>query len=196
MSGLESKGDHSQRTLSNLLRREKVGHLFPEEQWRLMGYNIKHFSRRESWEGGEQRGRGTNHLFRAGAVLDVVVGVVQSVHLVLLIRSTCQHVRLSRITPLGCRCVLEERRFCPNITGQCKRRVSAAENSQLRIRPADVTFRAVDENLCRGAYWGLIPPSPMCGPGRKNPVGNSQTGSPVSSATHPTRHLGESESLL
>merc|ERR1719209_200522 len=37
MGGLESKGDHSQRTLSNLLRREKVGHLFSEEQWRFMG---------------------------------------------------------------------------------------------------------------------------------------------------------------
>merc|ERR1719370_2025667 len=42
MCGLESKGDHSQRTLSNLLRREKIGHLFPEKQWRFMGNNIKH----------------------------------------------------------------------------------------------------------------------------------------------------------
>merc|ERR1712032_893264 len=41
MSGLESKGDHSQRTLSNLLGRKEVGHLFPEKQWRFMGNNIK-----------------------------------------------------------------------------------------------------------------------------------------------------------
>merc|ERR1719234_1998761 len=50
MGGLESKGDHSQGALSNLLRRKEVGHLFSEEQWCLMGDNIKHFSRRESWE--------------------------------------------------------------------------------------------------------------------------------------------------
>merc|ERR1719370_496988 len=44
MGGLESKGDHSQWTLSNLLGREEVGHLFPEKQWRFMGDNIKHIS--------------------------------------------------------------------------------------------------------------------------------------------------------
>merc|ERR1719237_958065 len=42
MGGLESKGDNSQGTFINLLRREKVSHLFSEQQWCLMGDDIKH----------------------------------------------------------------------------------------------------------------------------------------------------------
>ena len=49
-------------------------------------------------ECGKQRWEGTDHLLRARAVLDVIVGVVERMHLVLLIRGTCQDIRLSGTT--------------------------------------------------------------------------------------------------
>ena len=66
-------------------------------------------------------------------------------HLVLLLGRAGQNVRLSGTVRQ--RRFLGEGRLGADVARECKRRVSAAENPQLWVWPADVALRTVHENL-------------------------------------------------